>query len=85
MNVSKKVEDTIKQKDKELEFIAFQLNAIYSQAEPLRKEYASLMYYYRTLMNRGQITREEYEERKNMFKHSWKDFGVAYNNLKKSK
>lgn len=62
----------IEQKDKELAFLCYRLNKLYEEIEPLRKEQQTLMYYYRNLLNRGHITREEYDKRSEMFVYKWK-------------
>ena len=64
-------QDNMKEKDKELEMLCCELNEMYEKIKPLRKKQQRLMYYYRNLLNRGHITREEYDKRSNMFVYKW--------------
>lgn len=64
-----KRQQTMNEYNAKLKRITDHLNAIYEEAEPLRKEYYKIMAYFRTMKSRGIISEEEYQEKVAMFKY----------------
>lgn len=64
-----KRKQTYEEYNAKLKRITDHLNALYEEAEPLRKEYYKIMSYFRTQKNRGLISEEEYQEKVEMFKY----------------